>query len=74
MRSLLLALGAGLGSLLLFFALLEGFHAAVREAAGSALADHSLRFCPNWLLGLVTGALAVGLLWWVAGSAGSGSR
>jgi len=56
--------GIGFGAMLLFFALLEGFHSAVEEVGGKALADHALVFCPNWLLGLVTGAFFVGLLWW----------
>lgn len=54
-----LLLGAGL--LLAFAYLLEGFHKAVEEAAGLALADHALRFCPNWMLGLFRGAPVVGV-------------
>jgi hypothetical protein len=52
----------------LYFATLRGFHGAVVEAGGLVLAEHTLRFCPNfcpnWGIGLVTGALAVGLAWW----------
>jgi hypothetical protein len=48
----------------LFWAALEGFHTAIAEVGGIALANHALDFCPNWLLGLTTGGSFVGLLWW----------
>jgi hypothetical protein len=59
-RSILFALGL----LVLFMALVGGFHRAVEEVGGKALADHTLDFCPNWAIGIATGACSVGLLWW----------
>ena len=53
------------GVAVVFFSALEGFHRAVAEVGGIALADHTLDFCPNWLLGLMTGGFAVGLGWWL---------
>jgi hypothetical protein len=58
------ALLAGGGAVLAFVVLLDGFHRAVAEVAGDKLADHALQSCPNWYLGVATGAFAVGLAWW----------
>lgn len=65
MRRLVFVFGVALGAVIFFFAVLRGFHDAVEEMGGRALADHSLDFCPNWLLGVFTGALGVGLCWWL---------
>ena len=51
------------GSFTVFYSALEGFHRAIKEVGGEALANHALYFCPNWLLGLATGGFAVGLCW-----------
>jgi hypothetical protein len=59
---------ASVGAWLFFVVLVDGYVRALEEVAGKALADHSVRFCPNWLLGLATGAFGVGLAWWVASS------
>ena len=59
-RSFLFAVGL----LALFVLLLCGFHRAIEEMGGKALADHALDFCPNWALGVATGAFGVGLAWW----------
>ena len=59
-KSLLL----GIALVLLFAALVASYHTSVAEVAGMTIADHALKFCPNWLVGLVTGAFAVGLVWW----------
>jgi hypothetical protein len=55
------------GVFTVFLSVLEGFHRAVSEVGGIALANHTLYFCPNWLLGMATGGLAVGLAWWTVG-------
>ncbi len=57
------AMGA-IGYLLFFAVLLDGYYKSLEEVAGKALADHAMKFCPNWLLGMATGAFAVGLVWW----------
>ncbi len=59
------AILAAVGALLVFTALIQGYLSAVEEVAGLQVAKHSLNFCPNWVLGIATGALAVGLAWWV---------
>ncbi len=63
MTLLKVMLGA-LGCVVLFAVLLDGYFRALEEVAGKALADHAVRFCPNWLLGMATGAFGVGLAWW----------
>jgi hypothetical protein len=54
------------GVFTVFLSALEGFHRAVEEVGGIALANHTLDFCPNWLLGVATGGFAVGLGWWIS--------
>lgn len=66
MRVARVMMGA-VGSWLLFVVLVDGYYKSLDEVAGKALADHAVKFCPNWLLGMATGAFAVGLLWWCVG-------
>jgi hypothetical protein len=60
MRAILISIGAVVGGL----AAVQGTHNAIAEVGGIALADHALQSCPNWYLGLSTGAFMVGLAWW----------
>lgn len=64
MRGLMGAVGA----FLLFAVVIDGYYRAVEEVGGKKLADHAMEFCPNWLLGMATGAFAVGLVWWCVAS------
>jgi len=59
-KSLLFAAGA----CVVFVYAVEGYYASVREISGLRVADHAMSSCPSWGLGLVTGAAAVGLVWW----------
>jgi len=54
----------GVGVLLYFAVLLDGYQRSLAEVAGLALAGHAMQSCPNWYLGLGTGAFGVGLVWW----------
>jgi hypothetical protein len=71
-RSLRLVLGAA-GAWLCFIVLMDGYTRAVLEVGrggltGKALSNHMVSFCPNWLLGVATGAFGVGMAWWVVSS------
>lgn len=64
MASVARAILVGIGCVFAWFAAVEGFHRAITEVGGIALADHTLDFCPNWLLGFATGAGFFALMWW----------
>ena len=55
-----------MGLLVLFIAIVEGYHRSLVEVAGLKIADHAMNYCPSWAVGMATGAFAVGLAWWAS--------
>lgn len=52
------------GAFTTFAVVADGYYRAVEEMQVKHLEGHMQVCCPNWVLGMATGAFGVGLLWW----------